>query len=322
MKIINVLSYFLLFVSLLTGFTACKTDDPSVSAIKGNVTDIDGNVYQTITIGKQTWVVDNLRVTRYSNGDSINRNYAGDTTVITNKSIAFKRDTVSIKYSGDTISLKSKDKNYKIKGDTLFAKGDTIVVNYNVDLIYVKNRIETINVKRHSIHIDAQKNAIWSVLNLGAQCVYNNSTNGDSIVKFGRLYNFYAVNDPRNIAPAGWHIPTDAEWRTLENYVNANLGKSGSVAKALTVSTDWTISSDADVIGNNLSKNNSSGFSALPSGLRTIYGTFGLINYYGGWWCSPQSSFIRFMNYNYSGLYTNTYQKQNGFSIRCIKDAE
>ncbi|MEI6752600.1 MAG: fibrobacter succinogenes major paralogous domain-containing protein [Paludibacter sp.] len=164
-------------------------------------------------------------------------------------------------------------------------------------------------------------NTVWRNLTTGACCNYNNDA--ANAAKYGKLYNWYAVNTGK-LAPAGWHVPTDAEWTTLENYVKANLGASVSVAKALAATTDWDASTSAGVIGNDLKKNNSSGFSALSGGNRDSNGTFDHVGNYGAWWSSTEigSSHAWYRNLYYSDehLSQSNYDKQDGFSVRLIKD--
>lgn len=165
-------------------------------------------------------------------------------------------------------------------------------------------------------------NTDWGSLTKGSYCNFNNdAANGN---KYGRLYNWYAVNDIRNIAPEGWHVATNDEWTKLETYVAENPGTSGSLAKSLAAITDWNYSERTDAIGNDLTKNNSSGFTALPGGNRTSDGAFGFDGYYGGWWSSTESSnfnaFIRILSYDNILMGKGSYGKNRGYSVRCVKD--
>lgn len=220
-------------ILLLTG---CKKDDTN----NPMVTDIDGNLYHTVNIGGQVWMVENLNVTRYSNGDSIPN---------------------------------------------------------------ITDDIE------------------WSIQTDGAYCNYNNDESTDK--KFGKLYNWFAIADPRKIAPEGWHIPSEAEWLRLESYVAAHLGSSLTIAKALAAETEWTVFSDEGSVGKDLTKNNSSGFTALPGGYR-LNGKFNKIGDYSGWWSSTESTennaWIRVLFFSYDNLATIYHDKANGFSVRCIQD--
>jgi uncharacterized protein (TIGR02145 family) len=162
---------------------------------------------------------------------------------------------------------------------------------------------------------------LWADLSTGAYCNENNdAANG---TKYGNLYNWYAVNTGK-LAPAGWHVPSDAEWTTLENYVSAKLGTSGSVAKALATTVDWAASTNAGAVGNDLTKNNSIGFSALPGGTRLNDGAFVGLGRGGYWWSLSENStskawYRNMLDYASSVLRGNVY-KEHGFSVRCVKD--
>ena len=211
----------------------------------GFCADIDGNVYKTIKIGNQVWMAENLKTTRYRNGEAIS------------------------------------------------------------------------NIK------DA---TAWEALTTGAWCEYNNL--GINGIKYGHLYNWYAVADPRNISPEGWHIPTDAEWAELESYLIANGGNfdgtisENKIGKSLAATTDWISHTTIGIIGSDLTKNNSSGFSALPAGLRE--NTFKYLTTYCFWWSSTENSTNfagRSFLYSYNSTLTRNYgHKSYGYSVRCVKD--
>lgn len=147
--------------------------------------------------------------------------------------------------------------------------------------------------------------------------------------KYGRLYTWYAVADNRNIAPAGWHVASDAEWTTLENYLIENgynydgTTTGNKIAKSLAATTDWYSYGGFGSIGNDLTKNNNSGFTALPSGGRSADGTFDSIGYFGSWWSSTEyktSTWGRYLSYDSSNLNRGDGCKQTGFSVRCVRD--
>jgi uncharacterized protein (TIGR02145 family) len=197
----------------------------------GTVTDIDGNVYHTINIGNQIWMVENLKTTRYRDGTSIPN----------------KTDASS-----------------------------------------------------------------WSSGTTGAYCDFSN--NPINSKTYGLLYNWYAVNSSHNIAPTGWHVPTDAEWTMLINYLGGGSiagGKLKEVGTAL-----WS--------SPNTGASNEWGFSALPGGCRSSNGTFSLIGNEGNWWSASQISATnawgRYMSYDYSFVGRNNSTKSYGFSVRCVKD--
>lgn len=172
---------YILLLLILCIFSCEKNPINSKKEKTGTVTDIDGNIYQTIKIGTQWWMAENLKVTHYRNGDSI-PNVTDETA--------------------------------------------------------------------------------WSNLTTGA---YGNYNNDDDISNtYANLYNWYAVNDSRNIAPIGWHIPTDAEWQTLVDYLG---GESVAGSKMKETGTEHWRSP-------NVGTTNESGFSALPGDYRGISGKY------------------------------------------------
>ena len=152
-----------------------------------------------------------------------------------------------------------------------------------------------------------QDAAQWSKLTTGAWCYYeNNNENG---ITYGKLYNWYAVNDPRGLTPKGYHIPSDAEWTTLTTYLGAEAGKQ---LKSTSGWNNW---------GNGT---NTSGFAGLPGGNRYSGGTFNDIGSNGYWWSSTEGSTIyawnRYLYYDYSGVFSFNGRKTTGFSVRCLRD--
>jgi uncharacterized protein (TIGR02145 family) len=170
-------------------------------------------------------------------------------------------------------------------------------------------------------------NTAWVALSTSstpAYCWYNNDATTYKN-KYGSLYNWYAVNTGK-LAPVDWHVPTDAEWTTLTDYVTANLDTFLNVAKALAATTDWTTYSTTGTIGCNLTLNNSTGFSAIPGGYRTDFGTYGSVGNIGYWWSYADyrtySAWNRFMEYNLSNVVRYDGNMQGGFSVRCVRDSQ
>lgn len=144
---------------------------------------------------------------------------------------------------------------------------------------------------------------------------------------YGVLYNWPAAI---TACPPGWHLPTDAEWTALKNYLIANgynydgTTTENKIAKSMAATTNWFTYFGTGTIGNNLSLNNKSGFSALPGGYRTIEGAFHNIGNSGYWWSSPESSanFAWYLSLRYDGshVYRSGYTKESGWSVRCVRD--
>ena len=152
----------------------------------------------------------------------------------------------------------------------------------------------------------------WAALTTGAWCYYNNDPANGSL--YGKLYNWYAVNDPRGLAPAGWHVPTDAEWTTLSNTLGGDAVAGGKMKVAGT--TRWTAP--------NTGADNSSGFAGLPGGYRNNDGTFNDVGNDGYWWSSTEFNatfaWYRGLNYTNGFIGRNFSNKKNGFSVRCLRD--
>jgi len=139
-----------------------------------------------------------------------------------------------------------------------------------------------------------------------AWCYYDNDpANG---AKYGKLYNWYAVNDKRGLAPVGYHVPSDAEWTKLENYLGDDAGKQ------MKSTSGWEDNNGT----------NSTGFSGLPGGLRDHVGSFDGIGGDGGWWSSTEDStyvaWFRFLYYDDGDVYRYDDGKRSGYSVRCLRD--
>ncbi|MHC1775519.1 MAG: FISUMP domain-containing protein [Lentimicrobium sp.] len=154
-------------------------------------------------------------------------------------------------------------------------------------------------------------NTEWSSLETGACCWYNNDNQYED--PYGKLYNWHAVNDTRNLCPDGWHIPTDADWTVLINYLGGENVADGKMKEA--GFAHWNApNSEAD---------NSSGFTGLPGGSRYKTGTFSYMNSYGYWWSSNEkdacTAWCRSLGYNYEAIVRISQYKKNGISIRCLR---
>jgi uncharacterized protein (TIGR02145 family) len=152
----------------------------------------------------------------------------------------------------------------------------------------------------------------WAALTTGGWCYYNNDPANGAI--YGKLYNWYAVNDPRGLAPAGWHVPTDEEWTTLGTYLGGETVAGGKMKT--TGTTRWTTP--------NASATNESGFTGLPGGFRYNYSPFSNVGDYGIWWGATEysSAFAWYRYLNYSDGYLGRYYgiKKLGYSVRCLRD--
>jgi uncharacterized protein (TIGR02145 family) len=148
----------------------------------------------------------------------------------------------------------------------------------------------------------------WSSTTFGAQAVYDHDS--INLATYGRVYNWYATQDGRGLCPASFHVPSDWEWNTLENF----LGGYSVAGTAMKSSPSDTPSWDGL---------NSSGFSGLPAGYRYFNGYFNVLGYNGYWWSSSPNgelAMYRYLNSGYSGVSHSGDNPLYGFSVRCIKD--
>jgi len=176
----------------------------------------------------------------------------------------------------------------------------------------------------HSVSSDS----VWASLTSGACCCY--ADNKDNLAAFGLLYNWYAVVDSYGLAPAGWHVPTDEEWKQLEMYLGMSRSEAdaegwrgsdegGSLKETGTIEAGdglWDSPNEGAV--------NSSGFSALPGGYRFFYGMFFYLGRSAYFWSaskhSSEHAWIRFLNYSSSGVHRTHGNFPSAFSVRCVKD--
>ena len=204
-------------------------------------------------------------------------------------------------------------------------------VTYNTVQIgnqcWFKENLRTTKYNDGTSITNVTDNATWTSTTSGAYCCYSNNTS--NCTTYGALYNWYAVNTGK-LCPSGWHVPSDAEWTTLTNYLSANStywcgSNSSNIAKSLASTTSWNSSTTTCAVGNNLSANNSTGFSALPGGYRYFSdGSFDNLSYYGYWWSSTENAgsnaWRRYLYYYYANVARSLSDKGNGFSVRCLRD--
>ncbi|MEY4333756.1 MAG: hypothetical protein RLZZ196_2499 [Bacteroidota bacterium] len=163
---------------------------------------------------------------------------------------------------------------------------------------------------------EAKTKLEWAAYGMSKKAAWSHYNNdiGEG-ANYGKLYNWYAVNDPRGLAPEGWHIPTDVEWGLLV----LELGGDKKAGEALKYTYGWANTNTGSGNGTN-----SSGFEALAGGLRNGMGAFGYKGQGGGWWSSTAvdstKSWYRFVLYASPMVYKDAYGNRNGLAVRCVKD--
>jgi uncharacterized protein (TIGR02145 family) len=171
--------------------------------------------------------------------------------------------------------------------------------------------------------------AIWGAVEAPAYSFFGYTSDSAEQRKWGAFYNGYAVNTGE-LAPVGWHVPTDADWDTLQAYLIASGynydGTTGEnkIAKSLAANEDWLPSADSGAIGNDTLGNNATGFSGKPNGYCDYAGETYYRNWYAFWWTSTKqdSNFvkIRGLYYHKNGMEVSAFTKVYGLSVRLVRD--
>ena len=201
------------------------------------------------------------------------------------------------------------------------------------DQVWTVENAEMVTYRDGTSIPEVTDNAEWSSLTTGAWAYYDNDPTKP------RLYNWYAVmgihdTDPntpnKEFAPEGWHVPSDAEWTTHEEYLIANEYNydgtitGNKIAKAMSSTTGWTSTTIAGAVGSDQSLNNDSGFNAFPEGFRLNNGSFYDEGDNAFFWSSTEintnDAWSRGLNGNYNSLNNSVFGKQDGFSVRFVRD--
>ena len=222
----------------------------------------------------------------------------------------------NIKRGKNSITLFVLNEFNELRGDNIRFKVDASTTNLNTIKIgsqtWTTKNLDVTTYQNGDAIPQVQDAAAWRNLTTGAWCYYENKTANSS--RYGKLYNWFAVNDPRLLAPKGYHIPTDNEWTILSE----NLGGTSEAGTKMKSSSGWK---------NNGNGTNTTGFAGLPGGYRgdrSDNGDFNGIGFSGHWWNSSKGDTDRTRAYNlyYSeGIVEGYYYfKQSGFSVRCLRD--
>lgn len=180
--------------------------------------------------------------------------------------------------------------------------------------VWMAENLRTTKYRNGDAIPEVTSNSAWAGLNSGAYCNHNNTVDANHINTYGRLYNWFAVTDTRSIAPEGWHIPTEAEWATLVAILGGDNSAGGRIKEAGT--SHW--------MSPNAGATNTSGFTALPSGNRDgnggVFRNLGTDAYL--WMTSTKPKvWFRYLTLNAASCVAGSDDyKQDGHSIRCIKD--
>ena len=227
-----------------------------------------------------------------------------------------QRDAISSPATGlvifntSTNSLETKNSSGWVALSSSFVPMPAIVIGTQQ---WMRENLDVLTYRNGDIIPQVTDPAAWAALTTGAWCYYNNDPLNGAI--YGKLYNWYAVNDSRGLAPTGWHVATDDEWTILTTLLGGIQLAGGDMKVAGT--TRWTTP--------NTGATNSSGFAGLPGGQRDVTGAFSLIGLNGFWWSSTEYdpttfTWYRLLYYNYPDVYRNGNYRKAGFSVRCLRD--
>ena len=181
--------------------------------------------------------------------------------------------------------------------------------------VWAAKNLDVTTFKNGDAIPEAKTDNDWAAAGTAAKpawCYYNNDAANGS--KYGKLYNWYAVTDPRGLAPKGWHIPTDVEWTALTDFLGGEAGGGKLKEKG---TANWN--------SPNNGATNESGFTALPGGGRYDNGGFnkglGIIGY---WWTSSAMmqnfGWYRYLGADNGNVLRGAENTSSGYSVRCIKD--
>ena len=221
---------------------------------------------------------------------------------------------------GNEVSFKTNSLTNLIDADSNIYK--TIAIGSQV---WMKENLRVSKFRNGSAIPTNLTDAAWQSTTSGAFAIYNNNIGNDTI--YGKLYNWYAVADPRGLCPAGWHVPTEQDWQLLTKYLdqtadtsqccsNSAGGKMKSIGTLQSASGLWQ---DPNAYATNIS-----GFSGLPGGCRLYDGSYPFSGYYGHWWTSTEKTSVnawrRFLGHEIGHINRSFEAKVSGYSVRCIKD--
>ena len=182
--------------------------------------------------------------------------------------------------------------------------------------VWMAENLKTAKYNDGTVIPNITDNAQWSGLTTGAWCYYDNNVANNA--KYGKLYNWYAVskttNGNKNVCPTGWHVPTDAEWNVLTDYLGGVDVAGGKLKEAGAI--NWK--------SPNTDATNTSLFTGLPGGYRGSSGNYNGIGYGGNWWSSTEyntnDAWGRNLYYGNGYASRNYSDKRNGLSVRCLRD--
>jgi uncharacterized protein (TIGR02145 family) len=165
------------------------------------------------------------------------------------------------------------------------------------------------------------ENTAWTPLSSGARAIYENEES--NVTELGMLYNWFAVNDERNICPDGWHVPTVEEWDALYLYLDPS-ARNDTNPRSLTAGAHLKATGTEIWQTPNEGATDLSGLAALPGGFRHSDGVFYARGQFCYWWTATErnnnTAFNRYLYYGNTHAFANQTSKRIGYAVRCLKD--
>jgi uncharacterized protein (TIGR02145 family) len=184
--------------------------------------------------------------------------------------------------------------------------------------VWMADNLRTTRYADESVIPQVNNVNTWQNTTLGAWCWYDTTNIYD--LPYGKLYNWYAVSDVKGLCPAGWHVPTDAEWTDLVAFLDPMaVVVSGTQSQI----AGGPLKGLAHWVDPNEGASNESGFTGLPGGKRTSNGVFTLLGFEGVWWTSTDdlnNGWLRILDYNNDNVLRGSMLKTSGYSVRCLKN--
>ena len=291
---------------------------PKINSLKATFETLDGEkIALAYGLGDDTSIIIKVDPVKWENSNIVKRWY-----IIYHE---LGHDVLNLEHGqGGKMMYNFADKEYS--WDDFFNDKDYMIYSIKdkvfsseIETVKIGNQewtVENLDVSRYrngDIIPEVNDPKEWANLKTGAWCYYYNDPRYGKI--YGKLYNWYAVNDPRGLAPEGFHIPSDTEWTKLTDYLGGREVAGGKM-KAIGTSL-WN--------SPNNNATNDSGFSGLPGASRSDDGTYGLITYHGHWWSLSEFNIItdawcRYLHHSNGLAYKSWSNKKNGFSVRCLRD--
>jgi uncharacterized protein (TIGR02145 family) len=324
------------------------------------ITGLNNGIY-SVQITSEMYTYTGKIISQQNGKDAVRISYQSSNNINkTEKQLKSTTNLIQMQYNvGDRLKLTGTSGNYSTVWTDIPTESKTIAFdfiactdgdNHNYSVVKIGSQTwmaEDLKTTHYADGTSVPKvadNANWDALASDSQayCWYK----GDSITysgTCGALYTWAAVmkgsagstkipSGIQGACPTGWHIPSDAEWTTLENYLITNgYNYDGTfidnkISKALAATNTWYSITIIGSIGNTdySTFRNKSGFTALPDGCRRLDGSFDYYGLYGYWWTATEGrtgrAWCRYMGYANSYVYRYDEVKEVGFSVRCLKD--